>query len=341
MGCFNLIGFHTHLPIVYGDEIILFLGVKWKYKDIETSESYINFSPGSNFTPIALPIFGTYDEYGTIENIVYDENVKIIEKYFDMDIDLIIGRIDDHMVGRIYEENEKEDYQLMCKKIHNNQKAINLGSDYEKEYELVFTIDHKFMYNSIQELGVSTFNFEKSIDSICELCLPWEDISEVYDLFSDNKIDFEFKYKNKEIDEYQYNLYKCRYSTFNNYDKWIDYLNKDKSRFKKGYLVNVHINRCTSEYSIFNDSDYLSSIREFNKDAILCTYSTNEDIKVLFSELKNDYLSFLKFISEMINHCWCFSYHVYGSQHAEYITSQKYYENIINFIQKKIKNGED
>ena len=67
MGCFNKMGFYSHLPITAGDEIMLFICINnSKQYDIDVN---MEISDGM-FTPICLPICGKYDEYGKIEEII-------------------------------------------------------------------------------------------------------------------------------------------------------------------------------------------------------------------------------------------------------------------------------
>ena len=37
--------------------------------------------------PVCLPIFGTYNDYGGMENIIYDDNTRLIEKHFGVSIE--------------------------------------------------------------------------------------------------------------------------------------------------------------------------------------------------------------------------------------------------------------
>jgi len=56
--------------------------------------------PQDLYTPIFLPIFGGYDDYGRIENVKDTKAVKFIEDFFGHDIDTIISNVDDNAVGR-------------------------------------------------------------------------------------------------------------------------------------------------------------------------------------------------------------------------------------------------
>ncbi len=58
----------------------------------QTEEPYnLLIYPWALFEPLTLPIFGEYADYGQIDEIERNENVKHIEKYFKQSIDTITG----------------------------------------------------------------------------------------------------------------------------------------------------------------------------------------------------------------------------------------------------------
>ena len=73
MGCFNRTGFYSHLPITYGDDIVMFMCA-------DTSKIYNGKDScpisviGTGYVPLSLPFFGKYDDYGGIEQVVNDAN---------------------------------------------------------------------------------------------------------------------------------------------------------------------------------------------------------------------------------------------------------------------------
>lgn len=98
MGSFNKTGFISQLPIEYGDECVLVL--------MSATEQYGSDISGvvyshDHFEPMFIPIFGEYDDYGTIENIKKTPICDYICEFFgEPDIDSLIGKIDDNSVGR-------------------------------------------------------------------------------------------------------------------------------------------------------------------------------------------------------------------------------------------------
>ena len=57
------------------------------------------------FGPFGFPIHGEYSDCGDIDNIIRDRNVEMIEDFFNLDIDQVLGNIGD---DRWYKHGEKE-----------------------------------------------------------------------------------------------------------------------------------------------------------------------------------------------------------------------------------------
>lgn len=329
MGCFNIMGFHTHLPIEYGDEIVLLLGVYPKYKKGEIRD-FCRFAPGFEFTPIALPIFGKYNDYGTIEDIERDLNVEMIEKFFNMKIDELIRLVDDEVIANRYVSEEKhEQYKGLVEKIWNLQSDFIINSEFEMVYDLTFTIDHRFVYDTIKNLWSFPYNIEKSIDAIMELCPPWENVKIKY-----NDIDLgeiETKLKAGEITEYEYELTKARASYFGPYDHWLNYLNQGYGWCSKERLINVIPKKGVFEHTFWGTRD------GFDESSIFAVYSSNEGLKVLFTTLRTAFIDYTKFLTEFCTHQWCFDYHVYGTQQTHCTTALPYYHKMAEMCEKIAK----
>lgn len=75
MGCFNTRGFLSHTTIRRGDEIVAFV-----CKFDNNCGRYFYY-PLEAYLPIMLPVYGRYNDYGSIENIVEDDNYKWIKKH--------------------------------------------------------------------------------------------------------------------------------------------------------------------------------------------------------------------------------------------------------------------
>lgn len=92
MGSFSVACGMSHIPIT-GGEKVLFLPIK--------QNKYLNNIPNEHFfcyatdlyEPALLPIEGTYNSYGTIENIVKNEHTQYLEEKFNNSIEIILSTI--------------------------------------------------------------------------------------------------------------------------------------------------------------------------------------------------------------------------------------------------------
>ena len=111
MGCFNKIGFHSKLPIRCGDEIAYFICISDGHMDDITPCYFNDF-----IEPIYLPIFGTYNDYGSIENIEVDNSVDALEKSLGVSIEEIIETIEENAFTP-FDEKEDNLYQTILKRM--------------------------------------------------------------------------------------------------------------------------------------------------------------------------------------------------------------------------------
>lgn len=97
MGCWNVAATMSHRTIGHGDEVALFLLERGDVKSsVPGGTSWISNRGGSLlFRPCALPIFGEYNDYGSIENVVRDKNVEFLEEKYGMSIEDIVTNIRD------------------------------------------------------------------------------------------------------------------------------------------------------------------------------------------------------------------------------------------------------
>jgi hypothetical protein len=107
MGCFNATCSLSDLTIGHGDKCLLFPLIPVGFNSdkngvikIGPSSMYVS-NEGSYmfFTPMCFPIKGEYNDYGSLENIEEDENIKAIEKYFGMKIEDFVAIITDGRRG--------------------------------------------------------------------------------------------------------------------------------------------------------------------------------------------------------------------------------------------------
>lgn len=91
MGSFNVACSMSSISIGYGDDIV--------YIPLEVSKYPYKIGDGNNFliypwcfySPVILPVFGSYNDYGRIEDIKRDTNVETVEAYFNEKIEDICG----------------------------------------------------------------------------------------------------------------------------------------------------------------------------------------------------------------------------------------------------------
>ena len=78
MGCFNATDFVTRQTIMDGEPIKFFMLEKPEY-----GHQYgdVFFEPNEIFSPVCLPLTGTYDDYGRVENIRNDLAYKLTQRY--------------------------------------------------------------------------------------------------------------------------------------------------------------------------------------------------------------------------------------------------------------------
>lgn len=91
MGSFNVACSVSKISISCGTDVVYFpLEVsKYPYKIGDGNNTLIY--PWCFYSPATLPIFGKYDDYGGVEDIIRDKNVEYIEDYFKCKIDDITG----------------------------------------------------------------------------------------------------------------------------------------------------------------------------------------------------------------------------------------------------------
>lgn len=317
MGCFDLNGGISKLPITYKDKCFLIIGVI----DKKVSGDNIDvFGNGFLFTPICLPIYGTYNDYGIIENIVRDKNVEFIEKEFEEGIDNIISAIESVFIGR-YDKDKKDN--KICYKILSKLKID------KKRYKLGISIDHKFIYDSIIQLGIDTgINIKDSLEYTKLLPYTIDDlkVKEVKEEKDDFILLCPEIYLNKLKKEYIKEEYISK-----------KYWGKDKKIENDWYLnsriINLNIN--------FNEGYY--RYNEYYDSNLLMRSYKNDNIKLLLNDLSEEYIRFITFFSSMGILDWKTPIHTYGGQNG--ITNTKalklYFENIIKYIDEKIKSYEN
>lgn len=300
MGCFGINGCISKLPVVYQDKCFLMIGVSNKK---ETQTSPFSFGTGFLFAPIALPVFGQYNDYGCVDEIIRDKNVETIEEIFEADIDDIIDAIDIVMADR-YSKDDKE--KKLCE---NVLKKLNIDS---KNYSLVFIIDHQFVYDAIANLDIDVgYNFEESLKVSKEFPYTLEDYLK----------DFEFQ---KKYDTFGDACLFDFYSIFNKItNQYVDLHPNSRNK-----ILNVNPN--------FNEGIY--KITEYYDSYVLMQVYKKTYAKVLLDDLGDEYVKFLNFFYKMKTLDWNLVIHNYTGQdgRSNVVALKDYYQNIVDFINGSI-----
>lgn len=300
MGCFGINGCISKLPVVYQDKCFLMIGVSNKK---ETQTSPFSFGTGFLFSPIALPVFGQYNDYGCVDEIVRDKNVETIEEIFEADIDEVIDAIDIVMADR-YSKDDKE--KKLCE---NVLKKLNIDST---NYSLTFVIDHQFVYDAISNLDIDVgYNFEESL-KVTKL-FPYT--------LEDYLKDFEFQKK---------------YNTFGDACLFDFYLIFNKIT---NHYVDLHPNSRNKILNMnpnFNEGIY--RITEYYDSYVLMQVYKKKYTKVLLDDLGDEYVKFLNFFYKMNALDWNLVIHNYTGQDGDFYIKQlkHYYQSIVDFINGSI-----
>jgi len=164
MGHFSYSCQLTGIPITSGTPVVivvlkpcpLFDYESDKLKKYGKSSFITNEGPSVKFKPVWFPIKGTYDEYGGIENIEKDDNVEILEKFYDLTIEQLMGVVTSSRKDDGYDEDlkvvkKKRTYPKGRKKDEkhfdfylrvNNEKRLECPQYFSKKY-FVFAGDNK------------------------------------------------------------------------------------------------------------------------------------------------------------------------------------------------------
>lgn len=117
MGSFSYTCQLSGLPITAGDRAVIVPLIPnngGRYFDNSMEElkkngkNHVCSNDGSSiyFKPFCFPIFGTYNDYGGLEDIVKDDNTKSLEKFFGLKIQKIVDVLcDDRKDGTEYSES--------------------------------------------------------------------------------------------------------------------------------------------------------------------------------------------------------------------------------------------
>lgn len=178
MGSFNSTGFISKIPITYGDKVVCIIATVNKNIGREL------FYPDSMLSPWTFPIYGEYDDYGSIENVRRDFHVELLEKIFGTDIEKVCKGIERMIYGNNldkcieYWKNNKEmtELYLPLKKLYDIVNPSWMGSE-SKDYQPypVLLFEHADIYEKFAARGLHR-NYGYSGEVLAESCRPYLNI---------------------------------------------------------------------------------------------------------------------------------------------------------------------
>ena len=356
MGCFNRTGFLSHLPIGYEDEIVVFLLADNTKVEYQTSIPCYPNSGG--YTPLCLPFFGTYDDYGGIENVVDDFNSRYLKKKVGMSVEEVCNLLQSrNSVGLTY-RNILTDLEKL-----NDPSYDEYGKDRDiKEYEKLKVIYEKILgidedYEKKVDKGSGKYRWEidmmadSTIIFTMELKSVYEKMGEVAVRDFEGDVDYGFC----RPDDHHYTL-----------EEKFDITNKCVQLFANTRKsVNPITFGLTELYSLM-DEDVLELVEEGQLDAIkdlmdkqrqLHKYSHYDFIGIHtrlsgstpmpldyrlyegcfedISEMKEDVIKYVRFLDMMHIQGVIFTQSPYHNQCIDYDRVVAYSEEILNIIKAK------
>lgn len=143
MGCFNSTGFISRLPIRHGDRIVCFIGCQSK-----NPNGHELYYPDDIVSLFFLPFYGTYNNYGSIEDIDRTRVVELIEKY---SLGLSIEDICDIIERVLFGDNIRENLEYFKENKKESERYKNLLPLFfnNQEERPVLLFEHEEIYNKL------------------------------------------------------------------------------------------------------------------------------------------------------------------------------------------------
>lgn len=208
MGSFNVSCGVSRLSIGPGTPMVLIplVPVDTKWSDRYVGAFVVsNEGPRAANVPFTLPIFGEYNDYGTLENVEEDENTEAIEKFFGCSI----GDFVDH-VCRPWDADSKIGNENMPKKplgMFVHRKVYDwMANNHQSEYDTDKNTSYNQSYVSAYLLKLCDFvEGEKSPDNSKRYNRPFKHPEiEGLTIWSDGTW-IEVEMNNKKVDSWIYN----------------------------------------------------------------------------------------------------------------------------------------
>ena len=177
MGCFNTKGFLSGVDIEYKDKAFVLICTQYspqiEWKELEDDYDNHDYNGGGTMYPISFPVFGEYNDYGQLGNIVHDFNIEKIESKIEDSIENFLDILYEATVSPNYLEKEQIDkYNGYKEKLGLSISTEKLTEDFHKyklknsmslqewidfhvnsmNQELIWTMDHSWVYSTLGSL---------------------------------------------------------------------------------------------------------------------------------------------------------------------------------------------
>lgn len=147
MGCFSLRASYSNLPIDCGDKVVVIVGL---VKNYGPAHKFDHFSPGTSFSPLTFPIRGTYNDYGSLNNIERDETTEQLEKFFGMSVDDLVRVAERANLGA--ERQVADELKNIKRVISESTGRLGVEAQIEK-YNLTYVMEHESVFDQILNIG--------------------------------------------------------------------------------------------------------------------------------------------------------------------------------------------
>ena len=346
MGCFNLQGFYSNLPITCGAKTVALLCVESKKSDYEAPIYATDY-----MEVIALPIFGEYNDYGTIENIVPSETTRLIEEKSGMKIENFIENLASECNGKTYDEllaaTEEENHYHYTKpgilKFFNevlNRRKSKMNEFIDKMWGEDLTEE---MRHTLEKMKEFDDNRLKGVS----LCVIFE-LQDVYDAMIEIAKEKKHGYFWNTYDDLSV-IWDKYYNFFNvikeKYGVNINLISKESDDVGYHHKLLKHYQEIEELQKKYNVEENYRNYTPYHfvkcggfETYINILYEGYEGDMNIFKE---DYLNYSLFYAMFIRMHGVFNFSPYGSQQYPYLSAIKLLKKEIKYLEEYVKDWEE
>lgn len=165
MGCWNGTCIASQLPIIHGDDVVLFfITKKTPYSELD-NESTGFCSVNELWTPRCLPIYGKYNDYGSIEDIQYDWNTDFILENFKKDVIEVVGEKHEKSIIR-----DELTIESLLELMHRNRVFVNYGGN---KLKIGYVMMHAKIYEELSTRTVAWYTGDMSHEILLDHAIKY------------------------------------------------------------------------------------------------------------------------------------------------------------------------